>query len=243
MPQTNRTVNDIIVQAFLLIGELAPDALPTDTQVKNALYYLNDMFDNFSTLGVYIPFINQLQFTMTAGKDIYSISNVITNPDVTGERIVELDFVNLIRNNLSYYCRPIKRAELFYNSRLTNLQSRPGYVVLERRNLQSNLQFYPIPDFPYEVVVRGKFMLDHLELFDQLDEIPPHYFRFLRYALGRELVAVYPSANWTERLEKDYDEMFKNIKAAPDINMTIKQDGLLVRNYGDLIFESFGIFT
>lgn len=242
MPQTLRTANDIIVRAFYLIGEVSPNETPTSDQVLEGLYYLNDLFDHFASLGIYIPFISELSFTMTPGKDKYTISNILSS-DILFERIVELDFVNVIRNEISYPLRIINRAELFQNSRLTNLEARPGYVILERRSLESELHFYPVPAFAYECKVRAKFMLDHVELFDTFDEVPPYYNRFLRYALARELRSVYPSANWTQTAENEYQLMLKNLAAANDIELTIYPDNILMEPYGDFVYEAFGIFT
>ena len=243
MPQTNRTANDLIVRAFYLLGEFSPDAIPSGQDVQDGLYYLNDILDYFSSQGLLIPYIKNVEFTMEVGKGEYTFSNVITNPDVNSERIVELDYVNIIRDQISYPVRIISRAELFNNARLTDLQSKPGYVILIREELQSKLKFYPVPAFPYECVVRAKYMLDHLELYDQLDEIPPYYYRFLRYALARELKDIYPSSNWSAQQEQMYQEMLRDIKANNDITMTIYPDNILMNNYGEFIYESFGIFS
>lgn len=242
MPQTPRTANDIIVKAFYLIGEFSPDETPSGSQITEGLYYFNDLFDHFSSLGIYIPFIKELTFNLQSGKDEYTISNAIP-ADVTAERIVELDYVNIIREKISYPVRIVKRSDVFNETRLFDLESRPGYVILMRDDLFSKLKFYPVPSFPYECHVRAKFMLDHVELFDNLEEIPPYYFRFLRYALARELKDVYPSANWSATAESAYQEMRKNLTAANDIDMSIWTDNILINRYGDFVYESFGIFA
>lgn len=240
MPQTLRTANDIIVKSFYLIGEISPDELPSGSQVTEALYYLNDLFDHFSSLGIFIPFVKDLTFNLQAGKDKYTISNV-DPADIVAERIVELDYVNVVRDNISYPVRIVRRSDVFNNTRLVNLTTRPGTVILERDNQVTTLQFYPVPDFTYECNVRAKFMLDHLELFDDIEEIPPYYFRFLRYALGRELLNVYPSANWSDRAEAEYQAMYRNITAANDLDMSIFPSNILMSKYGGSIYESFGV--
>lgn len=228
MPQTSRTANDIIVKAFYLIG-LSPDEIPEGGPVQEALYYLNDLLDYFSSLGILIPFIKEISFPLVTGKDKYTVSNVIP-ADVNEERIVELDFVNLIRDSISYPVRPVKRGDIFNVSRNINTKTLPDRVLLIRDNQQSTLQFYPVPSFDYECIVRGKFMLDHLELYDTIEELPPYMFRFLRYAIGREMLGVIKSASWSERQESDYQLMFKNITATSDINMDIRSVGPLGKN-------------
>lgn len=242
MPQTSRTTNDIIVKAFYLIGEFSPDELPSDSQITEGLYYLNDLFDHFASLGIFIPFIKELTFNLQSGKDEYTISNIIP-ADVDFERIVELDYVNIIRERISYPVRVIKRSDIFNNTRLVDIKTRPGYVIFIRDDLFTKLKFYPVPEFPYECHVRAKFMLDHLELFDNLDEVPPYYFRFLRYALARELKDVYPSGNWSAQAENEYQVMLKNVTAATDIDMAIWPDNILMGSFGEFIYESFGTFA
>lgn len=242
MPQTSRTTNDIIIRAFYLIGEFSPDELPSGSQVTEGLYYLNDLFDSLSALGIFIPFIREVTFNLVANQDVYSISNIVP-ADVSSERIVELNYVNIINDNISYPVRIVKRSDILNNSRLTNLKTRPGYVILIRDDLETRLQFYPVPDKTYSCTVRGKFMLDHLELYDNLDEVPPYYFRFLRYALARELKDVYPSSNWTQTAEAAYQEMLKNLTAATDIDMAIWPDNILMNSYGNSTLDSFGIYS
>jgi len=242
MPQTPRTANDIIVKAFYLIGEFSPDETPSGSQITEGLYYLNDLFDHFSSLGIFIPFIRELVFNMVDGQDEYTISNVIP-ADIEAERIVELDYVNIIRDSISYPVRIVKRSDVLNNTRLFDLKSRPGYVMLMKDDLLTKLKFYPVPSFQYECHVRAKFMLDHVELYDNLDEVPPYYFRFLRYALARELKDVYPSANWSPTAEAAYQEMKENLKVANDVDMAIWTDNILMNKYGDFALESFGIFS
>lgn len=244
MPQQQRTANDIIVRAYYLIGELSPDEIPSGSQITEGLYYLNDLLDHFSSLGILIPFIRNLTFDMTVGKDKYTISNVPgQTSDITFNRIVELDYVNVIREKISYPVRVIKRSDLFDNTRLLTIQTRPGYVLLLRDDLETTLQFYPVPEFAYEANIRAKFMLDHLELFVGLEQVPPYCNRFLRYALARELTAVFPSSNWTQTNEESYQTMLSNLTAATDLDMAIFTDNILIDSFGEFIYDSFGVFT
>lgn len=240
MPQTPRTTNDIIVRALNLIGELSPDEIPSGSQVTEGLYYLNDLFDYLSSAGIYIPFVRQLTFTMTVGKSDYSFSNNFP-ADIFSERIVEVDYVTVQRDSSSFPVRIVKRADLLNNFYVTNAQGIPGIVIFERSDQFSNLKFQPAPDFNYECHVRAKFMLDHLELYDNLDEVPPYYFRFLRYALAKELISVYPSSNWTPQAQQEYDTMFKRLTAANDVDLTINTDGALMNPYGVWSLRDFGI--
>jgi hypothetical protein len=244
MPQKPKTANDIIVNAFHMIGEFSPDEIPSASEITKGLELLNEILDSFSSLGVYIPFIQRVTFTMTPGEGFYIFS---TSPnvqaDVISDNIVGLNFVNVIRNNTSYPLRIISRSQLYDSSFQQNLKSRPSYVILERSNEFSGLQFYPLPDFAYECEVRGKFVFDRVDLYSNLEGIPRNYFRFLRYCLARELLEYYPSGNWSQRAEMTYQRMMNDAKASNDVDMTIVPGQILQKRYGDIVYDNFGTST
>lgn len=239
MPQTERTVNNLIRQSFYQIGELSPDETPSDSLISTGLSLLNDLLDSFAGDGTHIPFIKEITFNLVAGKDIYSISNAVS-ADITAERIASLEFVNIINTNISYPVRIIDRAELFGNIRLTNLGDRPNYVILDRQELQSNIQFYPVPSIAYECVLRAKFMLDELNEFSVISEVPRWFYRYLRYALARELKSFYPSSNWSETDEQTYQKLSKMIQADSDNNYLIEPDGILMSPYENSVNRLYG---
>ncbi len=242
MPQPDRTANDIIIRSYYLMGELSPDELPDAAQIAEGLYYLNDLLDFFSSAGIFIPFITELNFNLVANQDKYIFSNNVP-ADVVADQIVEIDYCNVLRDNISYPVRVISRSELFNSTRLVNIKTRPGLVILNRQELFSEIQFYPTPTFNYECNLRVKSYLDSLELQDVINEVPRYFYRFLRYALARELTAVYPSGNWTPKMEKEYEFMYQQLTAASDLDMTIYPDNILMDPFGELTYEAFGIFS
>lgn len=241
MPQNPATANQIINEAFHMIGELSPDEIIKAPALKTGLIRLNRMLEWYATKGVYIPFFTEFTFQMVAGQKEYTVSNVIT-ANITAERIIELDFVNLERDNVNYPVRIVPETEIYTNVVYQNTQSIPALVTLVRQVRFSKLVFYPVPDNAYTCIVRGKSMLDKIELFDDLEELPPYYFRFLEYALARELLNFYPSANWSPMMEKEYQIMFKDIMAANDLDMTIWPSNDLMYPYDRAYFGSLRTF-
>lgn len=236
MAQHNTTVNDLINEAYYLIGEVSPDTVPTASMVDRGLGILNRTLDSFASLGVYIPYIKAIDISLTAGKNSYSISDVIP-ADFNFNRIVELDFVTINYLNTNYPIRVVDRSVILNQMRFPTAYTRPSYVYMDNLDLQTNLVFYPAPDLAYDVTVRGKFMLKHFELFEVITEIPPKYFELMVYALGRKLRSYYPSGNWTREAEDDYQTMLKNIKSGSEINIMINPDPILMtpwnRNYNN----------
>ncbi len=75
MGQTPITVNDIIVNAFNLIGEISPNEPIGGDQMSRGLSLLNDLIASFSTAGVYIPFITDITWLLTPGQGSYKVSD------------------------------------------------------------------------------------------------------------------------------------------------------------------------
>lgn len=240
MAQDSRSVNDIINNAFYLLGEVTPDVIPSASMVKTGLYILNDMLDSFSSLGVYIPFIKTINVTLVPNQGTYIISNIVP-ADFNYNRIIELDFVTVSVQQVSYPVNVVDRAIILNQVRFSQGQTRPGAVYMDKQDLQTNLTFYPKPDQAYECEIRAKFMFDRLSEFQVITEVPPHFYKFLRYSLARELRAYYPSASWNDITESEYQMMLKNVKAAPEINILINPDGLLMTPYQYTYNSIYGV--
>lgn len=240
MAQDSRTVNDIINNAYYLLGEISPDVIPSASQVNTGLYVLNDMLDSFSSLGVYIPFIKTINVQLTPGQGTYVVSNIVP-ADFNFNRIVELDFVTVTIQQISYPVQVVDRAVILNQVRFSQGQTRPGAVFIDNYDLQSNLTFYPKPDIAYLCEIRAKFMFDRLSLYEVINEVPPKFYKFLRYALARELRSYFPSSSWDDIKESEYQMMLKNIKASPEINMLINPDGLLMVPYQYVYNSIYGV--
>lgn len=240
MAQDSRSVNDIINNAYYLLGEISPDVIPTASQVNTGLYILNDMLDSFSSLGVYVPFIKAINVQLTPGQGTYVVSNIVP-ADFNFNRIVELDFVTVTVQQISYPVNVVDRAVILNQVRFSQGQTRPGAVYMDKLDLQTNLTFYPKPDQAYQCEIRAKFMFDRLSLYEVINEVPPKYYKFLRYALARELRSYFPSSSWDDIKESEYQMMLKNIKASPEINILINPDGLLMTPYQYVYNSIYGV--
>lgn len=240
MAQDYRTVNDIINNALYLINAISPDRIPPEPMLTRGLYLLNNLLDWFSSLGVFIPFIKKIDITLIPNQGTYTISNIVP-ADFNFNRIVELDFVNFNIDSMIYPCAIVDRAVILNVPRYPQGAMRPGSVYMDKQDTVTQLTFYPVPDRAYPCQIRGKFMFDRLSLFQVITEVPPHYYRFLLYALGRELNFYYPSGSWTENKEDEYKTLLKDVKAATEINLTIKPDGILMGPYQNPYYILYGL--
>lgn len=235
MPQAPRTASDIITNAFYLIGLITPDRVPSDSLAARGLYALNNILDSFSGTALEIPFIQELTFNMQTGKDVYSFSNVVP-ADVVSERISSLEYVRVVypggaspgaMDNVIDSVKTIDLSILYNSRRYSGIASRPCLVALDRQAQVSNLVFYPKPDLAYQILLRAKFMLSNLEAQQVISNLPPWYYRFLEYSVARELANYYPAVQWTDKLEKQYEEQCEMIRRSTTMNMTLQPDGIL----------------
>lgn len=127
-----------------------------------------------------------------------------------------------IQGQLVYPLRIINKATYWNVVRQTNLLSRPGFIFLDKQASESFITVYPVPDQPYAAKIQVKCMLNQLGNQDSLGELPPNYYGFLKYALGRKFLAYYPSGNWPQANEDEYQDYYNTFKNCNETDLTIR---------------------
>jgi len=236
MPQVTKTVNDLIINSLYLLGELGVGEAPDSFMLSSGLELVNELLDKFASDSIYIPYLTELSFNMVAQQATYIISDIITanpTPDVKADRIVDLSFANYYvpsdGQNIVYPLDIINKAQYFGVTRLPILYTRPAFVYLDKQALYSSVTFYPAPDQPYPCLLGVKSMLDSLIANQSLSELPPFYYGFLKYCLARKFRSYYPSGNWNETAEEEYQDYFNIIKNANETDLTIRPSAVLSR--------------
>jgi len=132
-----------------------------------------------------------------------------------------------ITTALVYPLRIINKATYWNVVRQTNLLARPGFIFLNKQAQESFITVYPVPDQPYPFSIQVKCMLNSLTNQDTLGELPPYYYGFMKYALGRKWLSYYPSANWPQQNEDEYQDYYMNLKNANETDLTIRPSVVL----------------
>lgn len=336
MPQNTLTVNDVIVDSLLLIGELAVGETADGFMLEKGLQLVNELLDKFSSDSIYIPFLTTIESQFNVGQDTYSISDIVS-ADLVYDRVVDLTFANYTvpatgvnisppnstfttnvpansqltlpttsgfptgtpvvlsvtaggvlpaplipgilyysilvdinhlliattnanalagtfvtltdngsgtgsniitsqiavppnqqtTTSLVYPLRIINKATYWNVVRQTNLLARPGFIFLNKQPTESFITVYPVPDQPYPFTLQVKAMLNSLSQQDTLLELPPYYYGFMKYSLGRRWLGYYPSANWPQTNEDEYQEYYNNLKNANETDLTIRPSVVL----------------
>ena len=231
MAQIIRSTNDIIVNALYLIGELSPNETPDAFMLVTGLDIINELLDKWNSDSIYIPYLTTVTFNFEIGKETYSISD-ITSADITADRVIDLTFANYNvpttgPTQLIYPLRIISKAEYYEVTRQSNLTTRPQMIVLNKQSTESLVLVYPVPDQPYLCTLQMKLMLNSLVQQDTIGELPPNAYGLLKYAVARKFCGYYPSANWTDQMENEYQEYMQIWKNTNETDLSIRPSSIM----------------
>lgn len=230
MAQGQLTANDIIIRAYLMIGQIAANEPVPSNYSSLGLSLLNETLNQFCRTSNYVPLTQELDLTLTVGKDIYTFSNVdgIT-ADVPSNRMARLLYVNLFLDGVSYPVQVTTRTPIYDNYRNMSVSARPTLALFTENTQFSTVQFFPIPDLNYDCKFQAKFYLDDFDLYSPITNIPINIICFIQYALARKLLSYFPSSNWPKTSEDEYLRMYKDLMNTNDIDMGVRTTGLLIR--------------
>lgn len=159
-----------------------------------------------------------------------SEANALNNvPIILTSNGVPINTITTFQGNLTtvdaslvYPMRIINKATYWGVVRQTNLLARPGFIFLDKQATESFITVYPVPDQPYPFTIQVKGMINSLSAQDNLTELPPYYYGFMKYALARKFLAYYPSGNWPQQNEDEYLDYYNNLKNANETDLTIR---------------------
>ncbi|MDD5211912.1 MAG: hypothetical protein PHV62_05815 [Sulfuricurvum sp.] len=232
MAQVTRSSNELIINSLYLLGELGVGETPDAFMLSSGLELINELLDKFAADSIYIPYLTSLSFTMTAGQAAYTVSDMVP-ANVISNRIVDLSFANYTvpssGQGIIYPLQIISKAQYYGVTRLTPLNTRPGFIFLNKQDSESILTLYPAPDQPYPCTVQVKCMLNQVIANEDLSELPPFYYGFLKYCLARKFLSYYPSGNWPQSAEDEYQDYFNIIKNSNETDLTIRPSAILSR--------------
>jgi hypothetical protein len=235
LPYPARTANNIIIDAHILVANIDPNEFPTDAQVNKGLDILNELLDNFSSNAIYIPITQEVDLITVPGQGVYTVSDQLP-ADINNPLIVKIEYGTLPYGLINYPIEVINKTQVYHNPRFTGFSARPSYVLLELNDQYSTITLIPTPDIVYTITFRVKQVLSNLQLFDAVTNVPKAAQRFLKYALARELRSMFPSGNWTETNEEEYQELKQRYATSSDIDMQVQTSKLLDRKRGATYF-------
>lgn len=233
MPQVVKTVNQLIINSLYLIGELGVGETPDAFMLSSGLELINELLAKFAEDSIYIPYLTEISFNFVVAQPTYSISDMIPSPDVTSNRIVDLSFANYTvpsaGQGIIYPLQIINKAQYYGVTRLLPLNTRPGFIFLDKQPAVTYVTVYPAPDQPYPCLLGAKTMLDSVTENQSLASLPPFYYGFLKYCLARKFLSYYPSGNWPQTSEDEYNDYYSSIKNSNETDVTVRPSAILSR--------------
>lgn len=232
MAQQAFTTNDLIVNSLYLIGELAVGETPDAFMLTTGLELLNELLDKFAADSIFIPYLTEINFNFTVGKGTYSISDMIS-ADITQDQFIDLSFATYTlppadNNSITYPLRIISKEEYYNVGRQTHLLTRPAVIFMNKQALETFITVYPIPDQPYPCSLFVKCFLNKFTQQDVLGtQLPPNSYGFLKYAMARKFMAYYPSGNWPQTNEDEYQDYYRLFKGTNETDLTIRQSAIM----------------
>lgn len=232
MPQVVKTVNELITSSLYLLGELGTNETPDSFMLSTGLELINEILAMYDSDSIYIPYITTVTFNMVVAQRTYSLSDMV-RADVVTNRVVDLSYANYTvpsaGQGIIYPLQIINKAQYYGVTRLTPLNTRPGFIFLDKQAEESFITLYPSPDQPYPCELGVKSMMNSVVANGNLGQMPPFYYGLLKFTLSRRFLAYYPSGNWPQQNEDTYLEYMNIIKNANETDLTIRPTAILSR--------------
>lgn len=145
------------------------------------------------------------------------------NNCIDSEKIISISTVNVYLNGISYPLNAISQSAYYDSVLVPYVASIPSVYELENSNISSKLTFYPVPYQEFKCLIRAKLAKTDALGTDEIDSsLPPHYQKFMKYALAKELSEYYETSNWTQSKQAELDKLEKAMKASNDIDLRIR---------------------
>lgn len=232
MTQVVKTVTELITNSLFLLGELGTNETPDSFMLSTGLELINEILAMYDADSIFIPYLSTVSFDMVAGQRTYSLSNIVPS-DVDTNRIVDLSMANYTvpsaGQGIIYPLQIINKAQYYGVTRLTPLNTRPGFIFLDKQPTESLITLYPSPDQPYPCQLQVKSMMNSVTAASNLGEMPPFYYGLLKFTLARRFLAYYPSGNWPNENEETYKDYLGIIKNSNETDLTIRPSAILSR--------------
>ena len=227
------TYNKMLISAYTMIGELAANEVPNADMQATGLEIINSVINELSVGSIYIPFQSSYTFSMVPGQSTYTISDILLDPTLHDNQIVDLIFANYAvptpgDDTLIYPIKVLQQSDYYLAARQTTVLSRPSTVLLYKHDQSSELIFYPAPDQAYVVTLQVKSVISNIANgTGAMVEFLPFYYSYFKYEVARQLLGYYPSANWSQTQEAKYQDLYAKVKAAAQVDLSLRPSAIM----------------
>ncbi len=199
------TATELVSRAFYL-SEIVSRDLETvsGSQSSDGLRMLNDLLDEKSMTGRYIPYYGHLSSSLIKGQQKYNFPGLI-----------EVDAITFNIGDVRYAMQKAQRREYFGSNRVDNIESLPYQYYPERVLGGTDIYLYFSPADDYELKITGKLSLLNVGPFSNLrDQIDGFYISYLTYDLAVRLCEYYsvPTPSDIQRRLQTIESQLVNVE-------------------------------
>lgn len=187
VPSAAGKVGDIITNALIEIGVVAPGENPDPSEAQFALTRLNKIVDSWNTKRVYIYANTLVNFLITPNLQPHTIGPVPTGSPlppaptfvITGSRPVRIANANIILNNVNPAVRnplKIRDSDWWANQRLQGIKTTlPTDLYYSADWPNGSLFLWPVPTFGYGLELELETILQGFNALGDTFSCPPGY--------------------------------------------------------------------
>jgi len=219
-----QTVKDFVTDAYQLISASSPTVPLHGNDMQKGVRFLNELLRSYSSSSLLLTIAKKVNFTLPINKQFVTFGDpsYTPTPDVTEGRLSNLERAWLELDGVDYPLIDESRGVFFGSYKYEPQLGLPRFVIVTNDLNLTTMQFYPAASQVYNVFVYGKFELPYIPETGNMGELPLYYYRFLKFALAREL-AYYKgrSEAWTPKLEAMYMEAKDEMESVSTMDLVI----------------------
>lgn len=230
---------ELIKQAFEKVAIFDPAEEIAGYDINTGLNIFNEVLAQWSSLKIYIPTTETVTIELMPGVYQYSVSPLIASYSVGN-----------IKDSSGIVSTLIQADQTIANTfQYTNLQARPQYVYItsnyefeptDTQVLSSTVTFYPVPDAYYTATLQVAQNIANVGLYDELNNLPPFYYRALKYEIAMELLNSY-SEPATPTFQQAYNKIMGQLRAVNSSDNSVRVNNPFFMTNRN-IFTSFGLY-
>ena len=222
-----QTVREFIKDSYQLISANSPTVPLHGDDENKGIQFLNELLKSYSSSSLLLTIAKKVTFNVSIGQQFVTFGDptYTPTPDVTEGRLSNLQNAWLELEGVTYPLIDESRNVFFDSYKFEPQQGLPRFVIITNETNLTRMQLYPSPSQVYTLFVYGKFELPYVTSNDTMEGLPLYYYRFLRFALARDL-AFYKgrSSAWDQKLESMFQEAKDEMESATSINLAIRGD-------------------
>jgi hypothetical protein len=219
-----QTVKRFVQDAYQLISASSPTVPLHGDDMSKGVQFMNELLKSYSSSGLLLTVAKRVNFVLPIAQRFVTFGDptYVPTPDVPNGRLANLENAWLTLDGVEYPLIDESRNVFYGSYKYAPQQGLPRFIIITNDTNLTTMQFYPSASQQYDVTVYGKFELPYVTENDDMSALPLYYYRYLRFALAREL-AYYKgrSSAWDEKLEAMFQEAKDEMESASTINLVI----------------------